>query len=82
MYANFSGCQNFRGGVKTQVLHPRNQLNPARVSYPATQTRLWHNLLHSYYFNMSLIYITYIILMMQQTAIMSAHLSASVLNSR
>lgn len=39
MYTDFSGCQDLRGGVKTQVLHSGNQLNPARVSFPITQTK-------------------------------------------
>ncbi len=39
IFFNFSGCQDLRGGVKTQVLHSRNQLNPARVSCPTTQTK-------------------------------------------
>lgn len=43
-YTNFSGCQDLRGGVKSQVFHSRNQLNPARVSNPATRTKLCQNL--------------------------------------
>lgn len=37
---NFSGCQDLRWGVKSQVFHSRNQLDPARVSNSATQTKL------------------------------------------
>lgn len=81
MYANFSGCQNLRGGVETQVLHPRNQLNPARVSYPATQTRLWHNLVLHVYFNMKLKYFTFsVLLMFHNDATNCHHVSTSFSN--
>ena len=37
---HFSGCQDVRGRVKTQVLHSGDQLNPARVSCPTTKMKL------------------------------------------
>lgn len=30
-----SGCQDVRGGIKTKVLHARDQLHPVGVSHPA-----------------------------------------------
>lgn len=40
---HFSGCQDLRGRVKTQVLHSGDQLNPARVSCPTTKMKLCNN---------------------------------------